>query len=190
MDSGDRLVELARETAIAMHDGCRHMRSDGQPYWTHPERVVATLRTAGLGADVLAAAWLHDVAEDCPASLAECEALIEKLAHTFGPAVGSLVREVTNYFPPDAQPPATMEEKQARLREHAPHLSAGAKWIKLADRLDNISGMTGWPWSKRQRYARATELLLAALEPLPTGSDSLAEKIRSRTARVLDETAD
>jgi guanosine-3',5'-bis(diphosphate) 3'-pyrophosphohydrolase len=170
------LVNRAKALAIGMHDGCGHTRSNGEPYWRHPERVVATLVEFGQPDATLAAAWLHDVPEDCPADCAGCEALLERIGADFGPKVGALVREVTNYFGPEA----SMEEKQARLREHAKHMTADAKWIKLADRWDNISGMVGWSDEKRTRYAKATLALLDALRPLPEGADSLAERIRVR----------
>jgi len=173
------LVTKAREFAVTSHDACGHTRSDGTPYWTHPERVVNTLAAHGLPAEVLAAAWLHDVAEDCPADEAGSRELLARMATDFGAEVASLVTEVTNYFGEDA----TMEEKQARLREHARTMSDGAKWVKLADRLDNITGMVGWSPEKRRRYAASTLLLLEALRPWPKGSDSLAGQIAEAAAK-------
>ncbi len=179
------VVERAKAMAVAMHDGCGHTRSNGEPYWRHPERVVQTLVAHHRHAATLAAAWLHDVPEDCPADVAGCETLLTLIAADFGADVGELVREVTNFFGPSA----TMEEKQARLREHARHMSGEAKWIKLADRWDNISGMVGWPDSKRQRYAKATIELLDALEPLPAGAAALAAMIGERARSIAGGTA-
>lgn len=170
------LVQRARELAIEMHDYCGHTRSTGEPYWHHPERVAQTLTLHGRPEAVIAAAWLHDVPEDCPEDAAGCEALLLEINELFGGEVGALVREVTNYFGPEA----TMEEKQARLREHARHMSAEAKWIKLADRWDNISGMQGWSEEKKRKYGVATLALLDALKPLPVGSEGLSEKIRGK----------
>jgi (p)ppGpp synthase/HD superfamily hydrolase len=167
------LVVRARDVAKAAHDLCRHLRSDGTPYWTHPERVVNTLAGHQLRPEVLAAAWLHDVAEDCCDNEAGSRDWLARFEAEFGPDVARLVTEVTNYFIAGA----TMEEKQARLREHARTMSGEAKWIKLADRWDNISGMVGWPPEKRRRYGHATLLLLEALKPWPEGADSLAGKI-------------
>lgn len=180
-DHTDPIVARARAMAVAMHDGCGHTRSDGAPYWTHPERVVATLARFGQPGAVLAAAWLHDVPEDCPSTLAECRAMLERIGREFGPEVAGLVGEVTNFSTPDE----TLEVKQARLREHARSMSHGAKWIKLADRWDNISGMDGWSADKKRRYAQATVLLLEALAPLPPGSEPLARQIADKAAAVL-----
>jgi (p)ppGpp synthase/HD superfamily hydrolase len=184
-DTTHPLVIKAREVAIASHDACGHKRSDGTPYWTHPQRVVGTLAAHGLPPEVLAAAWLHDVAEDCPTDEAGSREILKGFEADFGPQVASLVAEVTNYFGPEA----TMEEKQARLREHAREMSDHAKWIKLGDRWDNISsGMVGWSSDKQRRYATSTRLLLDALEPWPEGSETLAAKIAQAAATHLAAT--
>jgi len=178
---GDQLIERARVMAVEMHEAGGQKRSDGEPYWKHPGRVMETLRARGAAPAVLAAAWLHDVPEDCTPDAAGCEAMLQKISQDFGPEVGSLVREVTNYFGSEA----SMEQKQARLREHARHMSEGAKWIKLADRLDNISGMKGWPDSKKRRYATATVALLDALRPWPVGSEEIVAAITTHAQRIL-----
>ena len=175
----DQLVERARVMAVTLHDAGGQKRSDGEPYWKHPGRVVETLRTHSASPALLAAAWLHDVPEDCTPDAAGCEAMLQTISIDFGADVGSLVREVTNYFGPEA----SMEEKQARLREHARHMSEGAKWIKLADRLDNISGMKGWPASKKQRYAAATVALMESLRPWPAGADDIVAAIAAHAQR-------
>jgi len=175
------IVAQARDAATAMHDTCGHKRSDGTPYWTHPRRVAETLAAHGQPPEVLAAAWLHDTAEDCPSDRAGSLKLLARFATDFGPEVAALVAEVTNFFGPEA----SMEEKQARLREHARTMSDGAKWIKLADRLDNITGMVGWPAEKRRRYASATQLLLDALRPWPRGSEGLAGRIAAAAGMHL-----
>lgn len=172
-ESTNALVLQARVFAMSSHDACGHTRSDGAPYWTHPERVVATLAAHGLASAVLAAAWLHDVAEDCPPDEAGCREMIARLSSEFGAEVGALVDEVTNYCPPGV----ALEEKQRRLREHARTMSVDAKWIKLADRWDNISGMEGWSEDKKRRYAVATHLLLEALHPWPEGAEGLVARI-------------
>ena len=174
------LVDRARSLAVVSHDACGHTRSDGSPYWTHPGRVVATLAAHGLAPEVLAAAWLHDVAEDCPVDEAGCREMIVRLKAEFGDEVGSLVDEVTNDFPPGV----ALEVKQERLREHARSMSPGAKWIKLGDRLDNISGMEGWSDDKKRRYAVATHLLLEALKPWPEGSEGLVARIAAAAGSV------
>lgn len=180
------LVAAARALAIELHEQHGHTRADGEPYWRHPERVVATLVAYGQGMEIQAAGWLHDIPEDCSADVAHCEQLLREIESRFGAVVAQLTREVTNYFPPGA----TMEEKQQRLVEHAAHMSPGAKWIKLADRRDNVFGMSVWPAEKRRRYASATLRLLEALRPVPAGAEILGAEIRQRAGEVLGQPAD
>lgn len=174
-------IVAARALAVEMHDRHGHTRADGEPYWRHPERVVATLAAHEQGVEIQAAGWLHDIPEDCAADEAQCEQLLREIEHRFGAVVAALTREVTNYFPPEA----TMEQKQQRLVAHARHMSPGAKWIKLADRRDNIFGMKPWSVEKRQRYATATLRLLEALRPVPDGAEKLVAEIHGQAAAVL-----
>jgi len=175
------LISKARSFAIEMHERFLHVRSNGEAYWHHPERVVATLKSLNVAPEVQAAGWLHDVPEDCASDAPACQDLLTEIERRFGTTVAALTSEVTNFFGPDA----TMDEKQQRLVEHAMHMSPDAKKIKLADRRDNISDMAGWTLNKRRRYARATIRLLAALEPLPQGTEALAAEIACRAESVL-----
>jgi (p)ppGpp synthase/HD superfamily hydrolase len=116
-------------------------------------------------AEVLAAAYLHDVVEDTPTTAAE-------LADRFGPRVARLVDELTV---PGAQA-KSFEDKQKALLAAARAMSVDAKWIKMADRVHNLSEkLPQWSDDKRQRYVKASLALLDALRPWP--SQSLAEQI-------------
>jgi (p)ppGpp synthase/HD superfamily hydrolase len=75
---------------------------------------------------VIVAAILHDTVEDTETTLSE-------IKEQFGPAVRSLVQEVTD----DKSLPKP-ERKRLQV-EHAPHLSKGAQQIKLADKISNIT---------------------------------------------------
>jgi len=173
------LVNNARDTAIAMHIACGHRRSDDTPYWVHPQRVAETLAAHGQPSEVIAAAWLHDTAEDCPADRAGSIAMLARFAVDFGPSVAGIVAELTLYLPG-----ASMEERQERIRERAAKMSDEAKWVKLADRLDNIADMEGWTTARKRRYAAATLLLLDALRPWPHGSEPIAARIAYHAAHA------
>lgn len=62
-------VALARTLATEAHAG--QMDKAGQPYIGHVSRVAAAVRGDD---DAEVVAWLHDVAEDCPAFAARIEA--------------------------------------------------------------------------------------------------------------------
>lgn len=65
--SGQRLVALARGIATKAHQG----QTDklGAAYIGHPKRVAGHARRLGGDALAVAAAWLHDVIEDCGMSV-------------------------------------------------------------------------------------------------------------------------
>jgi (p)ppGpp synthase/HD superfamily hydrolase len=89
-----QLEEKAKAMAHALH--CRQYRKDkATPYIRHPEAVVGLLKSIGIkDEDILCAAWLHDVVEDC------CVAK-ETIEETFNPniarIVGALTRDVDRH---------------------------------------------------------------------------------------------
>lgn len=161
----ERLLADARAFCVAAHAGQK--RANGQAYHTHPIAVVDLLVENGMReAEVLAAAFLHDVLEDTKTSR-------KQLVERFGKRVAKLVEELT--VEPEDQ--KSFETKQAALIAHARVMSADAKWIKLADRLHNLRDKLGNGGDeKRKRYAQASLNLLEALSPWP--NEALAKEIQ------------
>lgn len=125
------------------HRTQRRKGVDASPYINHPVEVANLLANVGEIADlfVLVAAVLHDTIEDT-------ETKPEEIERLFGPTVRGLVEEVTD----DKALPKT-ERKRLQI-EHAPHLSAPAKLIKLADKISNVRDVTRNPpvaWSRERR---------------------------------------
>lgn len=125
-------LELALRFAALAHVDQR--RKDTKvPYITHPMQVAWLLQRAGFtDEDVLAAALLHDVVEDCEVSLAQ-------LRDEFSPAVADLVAALSERKR-DVQ--GQKRSWEDRKREHLEHLAAaapGAKAIALADKLHNLA---------------------------------------------------
>ena len=149
------LIEKAHRYCMQAHHG--QTRHDGSPYYRHPEAVADLLRQYGMEDSMtLAAAYLHDVLEDTSITH-------EQMATEFGEPLTQLVEELTNIGPPGR----SFDEKHAALAEEAARMSVRAKWVKLADRLHNLSEMHVWPAHRQHRYAHATVTLLAALRPWP-----------------------
>lgn len=119
-------VAAATAYAVLRHSEVGQMREDrATPFGVHPLRVIERLRVAGeRESDVLAAAALHDVVEDCDVSF-------EELTERFGSRVAQLVRELTRG---ETQ---TFSDYLDQLRRS----SREAKAIKLSDRLDNVREM-------------------------------------------------
>jgi (p)ppGpp synthase/HD superfamily hydrolase len=122
------LVLKAHAFAAKAHEGVFRNWS-GEPYVEHCERVAGSLAALGFPEKVVAAAFLHDVVEDCPVSAAEIEA-------EFGPEVAALVVEVTN-----PKVPGSRAVRKAAVIKHLAGSSYYGASIKLADMLDNSSNV-------------------------------------------------
>src|SRR5262245_19705840 len=82
--------------------------------------------------EIVAAAWLHDVVEDCGITTGEIES-------EFSPIVANLVRELTN--PSKARRELSRADRKQIDRDHLAGVSRWATIIKLVDRIDNVAGM-------------------------------------------------
>lgn len=155
------------------HSFQKRKGADGEPYINHPVEVANLLANIGKVADVnvLIAAILHDTIEDTETSA-------EEITNLFGAEVCGMVLEVT-----DDKTLPKAERKQKQI-EHAPHLSDGAKLVKLADKISNIRDVTENPprdWSDKRRleYVEWGEKVVAGMrganEDLEKYFDSLVE---------------
>jgi guanosine-3',5'-bis(diphosphate) 3'-pyrophosphohydrolase len=122
----------AAEFAAASHDGQRRKYSD-EPYIRHPARVADRVAGTGVDPEVVAAAWLHDVVEDCDVAVAE-------LAARFGERVARLVEHLSE--PPKWPGGPSRAERKAAYRRRLLVLQGrdaiDVHTIKAADCLDNI----------------------------------------------------
>ena len=141
------LIIDALDFASHAHRDQRRKDADASPYISHPIALARILVVEGgvLDPVVIAAALLHDTVEDCGV-------LPTHLAQRFGKEVSDVVAEVTD---DKALPKARRKELQV---EHAPHASARAKLVKLADKIANVrdigqSPPADWPEERRQEYA-------------------------------------
>ncbi len=101
----------------------------GRPYITHPIRVAGRVATHPLATEPLvAAAFLHDVVEDCDVPLSAIET-------RFGPTVVSYVDQLTNPTWEDGIP---RSERKRRDRDRIATISNECKMVKLIDRIDNL----------------------------------------------------
>ena len=122
-----RLVSEAAELAACRHNGMARKGRGNEPYINHLAEVANLLATAtdGGDAELVAAGWLHDAIEDTDTTR-------EELAQKFSDRVASLVVECTD----DMSLPKA--ERRQRQVVDAPKKSAGAKLIKIADKISNI----------------------------------------------------
>jgi guanosine-3',5'-bis(diphosphate) 3'-pyrophosphohydrolase len=121
-----------------------------EPYINHLAEVANLLSSATGGADaeLVAAGWLHDTIEDT-------ETTHDELAQRFGLRVANLVAEVTDDM---TLPKSERRQKQV---EDAPNKSAGAKLIKIADKISNIRARIAPDPGQEQREDLADYLAFA-----------------------------
>lgn len=177
MNDLSKLLQAA-SFAAKKHRYQKRKGDDAEPYVNHPLEVANLL--AGVGKiddyDILIAAVLHDTIEDT-------ETTPEELKELFGEKVRDYVLEVT-----DDKSLPKQERKQKQV-EHAPHLSDGAKQIKLGDKISNITDVTKNPpagWSKERRIeyvdwgTRVVAGLRGVNEDLENYFDETVRKARAK----------
>jgi (p)ppGpp synthase/HD superfamily hydrolase len=136
------LFARALDFAARKHMHQRRKGELAEPYVNHLSDVARLLAAATDGNDItlVVAGLLHDTLEDTETTLTE-------LATEFGPEVAELVAEVTD----DKSLPKA-ERKRLQV-ETAPHKSARARMIKLADKTSNLHSLISSPprdWSRER----------------------------------------
>jgi hypothetical protein len=159
-------TEKARLFATQAHQRIDHRRKySKQPYDEHLRAVAERVASISDDAEMVAAAWLHDIVEDTPVTLEEVE-------REFGTAVASLVRELTDVSRPGD---GNRAARKAIDRGHLAVASPRAKTIKLADLCDNARDICG----ADARFARVyLKEMAALLEVLGEGDPRLFAEAR------------
>ena len=158
------LEQSAREFAALAHGRINQRRKyTDEPYIVHPEAVAELVRSVPHTPEMIAAAWLHDVVEDTDVQLDEIKQL-------FGEIVADLVADLTDVSLPSDGNRAT---RQAIDRAHTAAASPEAQTIKLADIIDNLSGIVTYDAKFAKTYLAEKRHLL---EVLIEGNRELWEK--------------
>lgn len=170
------IVWKAKEIAFRAHHGQKR-KFGGKHYITHSAAVVkevVSYHNPNLSfrqrVPMIAAAWLHDVLEDCP------NISPEEIADGCGDDVLNLVCELTN---PSKGNDAPRHVRKQMDRDHLKNVSWEAKVIKLCDRLCNLRDLEDCD-NKRwmATYLKESRQLLDVLSDVDTLlTDKLAHKI-------------
>ena len=143
------MILKAAQFADACHRG-QFRKYTGVAYIHHPSRVAArTMMLPDVPEYAVAAAWLHDVLEDCDVTMAQLDA-------EFGKAVTVLVLELTN---PSKGLDISRADRKQMDRDHLRRVSYWAKVIKALDRIDNLREMEDAPADFKRLYGRESVLL-------------------------------
>lgn len=142
-------IKKAKEYSTKMHKG--QYRNDGEEYIVHPTRVaeyVKKFKESNELDTLIEAAYLHDTIEDT-------DATYYNIVHEFGPAVASIVLELTT----DEDMKKELGKKRY-LQIKLKNMSSWALVIKLCDRLDNITDMKNCSQEFIDRYkSETTEII-------------------------------
>lgn len=146
----------ALDFAAQKHGNQRRKGVNALPYIVHPIAVVRVLVEAGvIDNNVLCAAVLHDVVEDCGVKYKE-------LVELFGGQVADIVMEVS-----DNRALNQAKRKEAQIA-HAPFLSYEAKLVKFADKICNVRDVLNdpppnWDLQRRSEYIEFAEQVCAGI---------------------------
>jgi (p)ppGpp synthase/HD superfamily hydrolase len=147
MSEAIQLITRAADFAARRHTGQTLKGAKAAAYVNHLAEVAAlAARPADGDAELVAAAYLHDVVEDEHASA-------EEIQETFGARVANLVDELTDDMSlPD-------EERKRRQVRDVAGKSVGARLIKLADKISKVREIAedpphGWSAEERLAYVR------------------------------------
>jgi (p)ppGpp synthase/HD superfamily hydrolase len=170
------LVRAAAQFAAASHHGQRRKYSS-EPYIRHPARVAARVADLGVDAEVVAAAWLHDVVEDCDVS-------VEALAGRFGPRVAVLVDYLSE--PPRVPGGPNRSARKAayrrRLASIGGRIGRDVHTVKAADCLDNVASIRDNDPKFWKIYRRELAMLADVLTKAEPG---LLAELRAALGRPL-----
>lgn len=144
----------AMEFAAHYHGIIDHRRKyTGKPYITHPAAVVKIVKSVPHTPAMLAAAWMHDVVEDTPAT-------IEEVRGTFGNEIAALVEMLTDVSRPEDGNRARRKDID---RAHTARSTHEAKTIKLADLIDNTRSIAQYDSKFARIYLFEKAKLLSVL---------------------------
>jgi guanosine-3',5'-bis(diphosphate) 3'-pyrophosphohydrolase len=148
------LIERAFRFSVSAHRGQRRM--SGEEFVSHSVAVAAILLDLLVDSTSVAAALLHDVAEDA-------DVRIEDLQAEFGEEVAGLVEGLTKISHLTFR--STTEAQVENYRKLLISIAKDARVIiiKLADRLHNMRTLEHLPEGRRQRIALETREIYAPL---------------------------
>jgi (p)ppGpp synthase/HD superfamily hydrolase len=172
-----RSILAAARFAAARHVAQKRKGKTGEPYVNHllevSELIAASCET--LDTNLIVAALLHDTVEDTATSE-------DELREVFGADVASLVAEVTD---DKSLPKATRKALQI---QNAPHKSARAAVIKLADKISNLRAILASPpadWTV-ERQREYFEWAKRVVDNLPRANAVLRAEFDKTYARVAE----
>jgi (p)ppGpp synthase/HD superfamily hydrolase len=168
-----RFAKLAHGLVLNLEEQLGQRRKGtNEPYTKHLSEVAKLVAESGGDEAQVAAAWLHDVAEDTPIPLSHIQTV-------FGPDVAKLVHELTDEFTKQNYPGLNRRQRKAKELERLSKISDRAKTIKYADFLSNLESVSVLGPSFGEVYTREVADALSRMQ----GGD---EGLRSAALAAVD----
>jgi hypothetical protein len=171
----EEIVVRAKTYATQAHRRINQLRKYTKlPYDVHLSSVSGIVAEVSDDPQMIAAAWLHDVVEDTPATF-------EDIRREFGRPIMELVEQLTDVSLPSE---GNRARRMSINREHLAIASPRAKTIKLADLIDNATDI-----SKHDARFASTYLaeMATLLEVLTEGDDRLLKRARGVLAKCTEK---
>lgn len=169
------MIEKAKHFARAAHESIDQRRKyTYEPYIVHPAAVAKMVSRVTDDAAMISAAWLHDVVEDTPVTIAEIET-------EFGEDIAALVSDLTDVSRPcDGSRKARKHLDWLHTRDASPR----AKTIKLADLIHNSGSIKRYDPGFARIYMAEKRRLLRVLTEGDPSLYAMAADIVSRYYRL------
>lgn len=179
------LIIRAAQFAAKSH-GAQLRKYTSRAYIEHPARVAARVTLSPWAHEEhVAAAWLHDVLEDCSVTAMDIQNAYAEHSRPSS-LVEDIVDLVTALTNPSKKYPWLSRADRKRIdREHLAEQVLEVKMIKAYDRIDNLQDMTGAPTEFRQMYLEESRLLAQALAPIPQAMMLEFEQVLAAVAAEL-----
>lgn len=154
---------------MTAHAGQCRKADAGMPYAVHPVHVALLLTRFGVDDDVVVAALLHDVPEDCSGWT------VERVRLEFGTRVAGIVGELTE----DKR--QSWEQRKQHAVDHVPHMTPDAATVKAADQLHNLTSLR-----RQLEEARDPERVWVRFNGGRTRTLTMARKLGEALAQRID----
>jgi len=172
----EALLRAAYDYGGRMHEG--QYRHSGEPYFSHPVAVAASLTEMKLDDATIVTALLHDTIEDTRSTYAEVR------AH-FGEEIAELVDGVTKLTNLQLSSSETKQAENFRKLFMAMSKDLRVILVKLADRLHNMRTIKAMSPDKQVKKARETMDIFAPLAGR-MGMQEMRDELEDLAFRVLN----
>ena len=133
---GYDIVKEAYRFAEEAHKGQKRKGGNDIPYFTHIEETASIVKTLTDKKEVIAAAYLHDVVEDCKKG--DAKYTIKDIEDHFGQEVANLVDCETENKYESLPAHETWRKRKEETINHMKNAPIEAKMIALGDKLSNM----------------------------------------------------